>query len=233
MRLCVNTRGAAACVLLMGFLLGGCFEENCGAATELPQSRAVLLYPDSAAFKVIPPERFRVLLATSEGDVVLEVVRAWSPMGAYRFYNLVRNGFFDGSRFYRVIPGFAAQFGVSGYPAVEKAWRDAEIPGDPIRVSNTRGMVTFAQVSRESRNTQLFINLADNQQLDAENFAPIGRVISGWDAVLRLTGEYGDLQPAGDGPRWRCVYTAGNRYLRKYYPQLDSILRARVTVPAV
>ena len=216
----------AAAVL---FASAGCTGERCGPPTALPPGRALLVHPDSAAFRATPPDTFLVALETSRGEIVIQVVREWSPLGAWRFYNLARNGFFDGARFYRVLPGFAAQFGVNGIPAVEAAWRDHAIPADPIKVSNTRGMVTFAQAERDSRSTQLFINLGDNPQLDERNFAPIGRVISGWDAAASLNGRYGELKPRGDGPVWRCVYNAGNRYLAEEYPDLDSIIRARVT----
>lgn len=210
--------------------LAGC-DDGCGDHTRLPAQRTVLLHPDSSAFKAVPPDTFKVLFATSQGDVVVEVVREWAPMGAYRFYNLVRNGFFDGARFYRVVPGFAAQFGATGYPAVDQAWTDRKIPGDPVRVKNTKGMLSFAQVDKDSRTTQMFFNLRDNPELDRENFAPIGRVVSGWVAVSRLNDEYGELQPSGTGPAWRCIYKAGNRYLQKYYPRLDSITLAKLMAP--
>ncbi len=208
---------------------GGCFGERCGPPEELPPERALLLSPDSAAFKTTPPDTFYVTLTTSRGDIVIQVAREWSPLGAWRFYNLARNGFFDGARFYRVLPGFAAQFGVNGHPAVEHAWRNQAIPADPIRVSNMRGMVTFAQGEPDSRSTQLFINLGDNQQLDEKNFSPVGRVIAGWEAAYALNGEYGELKPRGNGPVWRCVYGSGNRYLRERYPRLDSIIGTAVT----
>jgi cyclophilin family peptidyl-prolyl cis-trans isomerase len=207
----------------------GCINERCGPPTELPAARAHLLHPDSSIFRQTPPDTFLVSMQTSRGEIVIQVVRDWSPLGAWRFYNLVRNGFFDGARFYRVVPGFAAQFGVSGIPAVEAAWRDRSIPADPIRVGNTRGMVTFAQTEPDSRTTQLFINLRDNPQLDEKNFAPIGRVIAGWDAVASLNGGYGELKPRGDGPLWRCVYNSGNQYLSAKYPELDSIISTAVT----
>jgi peptidyl-prolyl cis-trans isomerase A (cyclophilin A) len=220
----------AAGALTIALLAAGC-DDGCGDRTKLPDTRAVLLHPDSSAFKSVPPDTFRVLMTTSKGDVVIEVVREWAPMGAYRFYNLVRNGYFDGNRFFRVVPGFAAQFGATGYPKVEQAWENARLPADPVKVSNTRGMVTFAQIDPDSRSTQLFFNLNDNPQLDRKNFAPIGRVVSGWLAVKRLNDEYGELQPDGGGPAWRCVYNAGNRYLQKYYPRLDSITRAQLMEP--
>ena len=211
----------------------GCLAERCGPPSDLPPERAVLLHPDSSAFRATPPDSFHVTLVTSRGNIVVQVVREWSPLGAWRFYNLARNGYFDGTRFYRVLPGFAAQFGASGYPAVEAAWRDRAIPKDPIRVSNTLGMLTFAQGKPNTRSTQLFFNLRDNPELDEKNFSPIGRVVAGWDVVTALNGEYGELQPRGDGPAWRCVYQSGNQYLQSRYPRLDSILRTTVDTTAV
>ncbi|HEX6693953.1 MAG TPA: peptidylprolyl isomerase [Longimicrobiales bacterium] len=222
-------RSAFGILTVAAFATAGCIGERCGPPTELPAERAHLLRPDSSIFRQTPPDTFLVAMQTSRGEIVIQVVREWSPLGAWRFYNLVRTGFFDGARFYRVLPGFAAQFGASGIPDVEAAWRDKSIPADPIRVSNTRGMVTFAQGEPDSRSTQLFINLRDNPQLDEKNFAPIGRVISGWDAVSSLNGRYGELKPRGDGPLWRCVYTSGNQYLSAKYPDLDSIIRTDVT----
>jgi peptidyl-prolyl cis-trans isomerase A (cyclophilin A) len=228
----IRRRVRTVCALIMGALvLAGCNEDGCGERTKLPPSREVLLHPDSSAFKHVPPDTFHVKMTTSQGTVVIEVVRAWAPMGAYRFYNLVLNGFFDGARFYRVVPGFAAQFGASGFPAVEKAWSDQKIPADPIRVSNTKGMLTFAQHDPDSRATQLFFNLHDNPELDRENFAPIGRVVSGWHAISSLYEDYGELVPEGSGPAWGCIYKAGNKYLQKYYPRLDSITRAELMEP--
>lgn len=225
-----GSKGAGVCALALTFALAGC-DDGCGDRTKLPEARAILLHPDSSAFQGIPPDTFRVLMTTSQGDVVIEVVKEWAPLGAYRFYNLVKNGYFDGNRFYRIVPGFAAQFGATGYPKVAQAWDGRAIAADPVKVSNTRGMVSFAQSDPDSRSTQLFFNLNDNPQLDRKNFAPIGRVVSGWIAVKRLNDEYGELQPEGSGPAWRCVYKAGNRYLEKYYPRLDSIARARLMEP--
>ncbi len=208
----------------------GC-DPGCGTPPDLPASRAVLLRPDSAAFRDIPPDTFVVELSTSAGPVSIEVVRAWSPMGAYRFYNLVRNGYYDGTRFHRVVPGFVAQFGASTYPVVERKWGRLRIPGDPIRVSNTAGTVAFAQTDKDGRTTQLFINLADNRALDAQSFPPIGRVVSGIENVARLNAEYGEMSPDGDGPRWGCMYRAGSGYLQRDFPRLDSVVRARVMAP--
>jgi peptidyl-prolyl cis-trans isomerase A (cyclophilin A) len=213
-------------------LQSGCGDDGCGERTPLPHEREVLLHPDSSAFKHIPPDTFHVRMTTSQGTVVIEVVRAWAPMGAFRFYNLVLNGFYDGARFFRVVPGFAAQFGAAGYPKVDEVWGDRKIPADPIRVSNTKGMVTFAQLDPDSRTTQLFFNLQDNPKLDRENFAPIGRVVSGWPSITALNDDYGELAPEGQGPVWRCVYRAGNRYMQRYYPRLDSITRAELMEPA-
>src|SRR5665213_3058542 len=132
------------------------------------------------------PETFKVNLDTSRGPVVIEVLRVDAPIGADRFYNLVKAKYFDGARFFRVVPGFMAQFGLAADPAVTKAW-DTPIQDDPVRASNVRGTVTFAATgSPNSRSTQLFINFADNSRLDSQRFAPIGRVMSGMENVDQI-----------------------------------------------
>lgn len=192
----------------------------------------MLLHPDSSAFSAVAPDTFYVKMETSKGDIVIQVVKEWAPNGATRFYNLVRNGFYDGDKFFRVVEGFAAQFGVTGYPKVDAIWGKRDLPADPIVVKNMRGMVSYAQPSPDKRTTQLFINLSDNPNLDRQKFAPIGRIVSGWGAARSLNDEYGDLPPEGQGPSWNCVYKAGNKYMSRYYPKLDSITRARLMEPA-
>src|SRR3954466_2414398 len=127
-------------VLTLGAALAGC-DDGCGERTRLPDSRAVLLHPDSSAFSAVAPDTFYVKMETSKGDIVIQVVKEWAPNGATRFYNLVRNGYYDGDKFFRVVEGFAAQFGVTGYPKVDEAWGKREIPADPVAVKNTRGML--------------------------------------------------------------------------------------------
>jgi peptidyl-prolyl cis-trans isomerase A (cyclophilin A) len=156
------------------------------------------------------------------------VNRAWAPVGAFRFYNLVRNGYYDGVRFFRVIPGFMAQFGIHGVPAVNDAWADQRLPDDRVLVPNTRGMITYAKAGPDTRTTQLFINYGDNSALDTDGFAPFGRVVQGMDVVDRLYGEYGETAPAGNGPDYTCLSTGGNSYLARRFERMDSIVSATI-----
>jgi peptidyl-prolyl cis-trans isomerase A (cyclophilin A) len=178
---------------------------------------------------VTAPDEFQVRLETTKGPVVLEVHRDWAPNGVDRFYQLVEAGFYDNSRFFRVIPGFMAQFGVNGDSATNAVWANRFIQDDPVTQSNKRGMVSFAQMSiPHSRSTQLFINLVDNTFLDPQNFAPFARVIEGLSAVDALYGGYGEGAPMGGGPDQTRIGYEGNAYLERDFPQLDYIRTARV-----
>jgi peptidyl-prolyl cis-trans isomerase A (cyclophilin A) len=183
----------------------------------------------TAAAPVVAPDSFEVTFSTSRGDVVVRAYRAWAPRGADRLYALVRNGFYDDTRFFRVLDGFMAQFGASGDPEVARAWSDSAIPDDPVVQSNSRGMVTFASAGPDTRTTQLFINTADNARLDAMGFAPVGRVVSGMEAVDSLYSEYGEGAPNGAGPDQGRIASEGNAYLDREFPQLDAIRSARIT----
>ncbi len=168
------------------------------------------------------PETFRVNMDTSRGMVVIEVTRALAPNGADRFYNLVKAKYYDGARFFRVIPGFMAQFGIAGNPAMTKTW-DVPIQDDPVKTSNVRGFVTFAQTSQpNSRSTQLFINYGDNSRLDASRFAPFGKVVSGMEFVDQIYS--GD----GESPVQDQIQAQGNAYLNKAFPRLDYIKTATI-----
>ncbi len=168
------------------------------------------------------PGTYRVLLDTTEGPVVIDVDRSLAPNGAQRFYELVKAKYFDGSRFYRVVPGFVVQWGAAANPVVTKKW-DVTIPDDPVKASNTRGTVAFAATGQpNSRTTHLFINLGDNAKLDAMGFAPIGRVTSGMDAVDKIYPGYGEAPDQG------MIGDQGNAYLLKSFPRLDYIKTARV-----
>lgn len=168
------------------------------------------------------PETFRVNMDTSRGPVVIEVTRADAPLGADRFYNLVKAKFFDGARFFRVVPGFMVQFGLAGDPAVNKAW-DMPIQDDPVKASNVRGTITFAATSApNSRTTQVFINFADNSRLDSMGFAPFGKVVSGMENVDQIYS--GD----GERPDQSEIESQGNAYLEKEFPQLDYIKTAQI-----
>lgn len=226
-----RSRRAALCGWLAAMLLAGCARDPCSAPAAPPLSGAdsLLLDPASDAFRQRPPDTFYVTLATSRGPVTLEIIRAWAPLGAYRFYNLVRNGFYDGSRFYRVLTGFVAQFGTSGRPPVDLAWASEKLPDDPPRVSNGAGTITFAMAKPGTRTTQVFINYRDNPGLDSAGFAPFGRVVRGRENLLALYSRYGETAPAGKGPRWDCTIRHGNAYLARHYPRLDYIRAARIT----
>lgn len=187
-----------------------------------------LLDPMSAEFTEPPPDTFHVRLATTGGEVLIEVVTAWAPMGATRFYNLVRHGFYDGSAFFRVLPGYIAQFGASPIPAVQGAWDQAQLPDDSVRMSNTRMTVTFAAAGPNTRTTQLFVNYGDNSWLDTRGFAPFGRVIDGSGALLALHSGYGEVAPEGNGPNYGCMLEGGGAYLERSFPELDRIERAEI-----
>jgi peptidyl-prolyl cis-trans isomerase A (cyclophilin A) len=184
--------------------------------------------PRSAAMSERAPAAFRAQFETSAGTFVIEVQRDWAPLGADRFYNLVRSGYYDDVRFFRVVSGFMAQFGIHGDPQVAAAWRDQRIPDDPVRASNTRGMVSFATAGPGTRTTQLFINYGDNARLDGMGFAPFGRVVDGMDVVDRLYAAYGEGAPRGRGPDQGRVQTEGNVYLGRAFPRMDYIKRATI-----
>lgn len=179
------------------------------------------------------PDEFWVRLRTTKGDIVIEVVRAWAPRGADRFHDLVRNGYYDGCRFFRVIAGFMVQFGISGDPAANGRWREEPIPDDPVRQSNRRGMVSFAMAGPDTRTTQVFINFADrNAFLDTQGFSPFGRVVEGMEVVDALNAEYGEGAPRGTGPHQGRIQAEGNAYLEKQFPRLDFITSAAIEGPA-
>ena len=160
---------------------------------------------------------------------MLEVHRTWAPRGAERFLELVRSHFFDDSRFFRVREKFIAQFGIAGDPAVTRAWNGRYFPDDPVRASNVRGTFAFAMTGPNLRNTQVFINLVDNPQLDAQGFSPVGRVVEGMAVVDRLYSGYGEN--AGGGLRLgkqALMLDEGNAHLDAAFPKLDRLIRARV-----
>jgi peptidyl-prolyl cis-trans isomerase A (cyclophilin A) len=179
--------------------------------------------PDAAEMREVPPDSFDVRFETTQGAVTVRIYREWAPMGAFRFYNLVRHGFYDDSRFYRVLPGFVAQFGMSGHPEVDQVWHERQIPDDPRRASNLTGTLTYAKTGADSRTTQLFFNFGQNVVLDDDGFAPIGRVIDGMGALFLLHGGYGDTPPRGQGPDFGCMLSHGNAYLDRKYSSLDHI----------
>jgi peptidyl-prolyl cis-trans isomerase A (cyclophilin A) len=186
-----------------------------------------LLDPSKASAKA--PDVFKAKLATTKGDIVIEVHRAWSPNGADRFYNLVKMGFFDDTRFFRAVDGFMVQFGISGDPAVNGKWQAAGIKDDPVTQSNKRGFVTFAQTNLpDSRGTQIFINLTDNARLDGMRFAPFGQVVQGMEVVDALYKGYGEGAPMGMGPDQGLIQGQGNAYLDAKFPRLDGTKHAEI-----
>jgi peptidyl-prolyl cis-trans isomerase A (cyclophilin A) len=181
-----------------------------------------------AALNEQAPAVYKVNVETSKGPFVLEIHRDWAPLGADRFYNLVKNGFYDNDRFFRVISGFMVQFGINGDPKVSAVWREAKINDDPVRQSNSRGMITFATAGPNTRTTQVFINFADNAALDRMGFAPFGRVVSGMNVVDALYSGYGEAAPQGNGPNQQRIQSQGNAYLTHDFDKLDYIKKATI-----
>lgn len=178
------------------------------------------------------PAVYQARFETSKGVFVVEVTRAWAPRGADRFYKLVKSGYYDGCRFFRVITGFMVQFGINGDPAVNATWNGATLTDDPVVKSNLRGFVSFAMRGPNTRTTQVFINFDDqNTNLDGMGFAPFGRVVQGMDVVDTLYSGYGEGAPRGRGPDQGRMQEEGNRYLIARFPKLDYIVKA-VIVPA-
>ena len=195
LRILQGMLGAALCAALIG-----CSSKSAGGA----------------------PDVFKVNLDTSKGSVVIEVHRAWAPIGADHFYELVKAGYFDGDRFFRVVPGFVVQFGLAADPAVTAKWNSPPLRDDPVTQSNTAGMVTYATAGPNTRTTQLFISLGDNQRLDGMGFAPFGKVTTGMDAVQNLYGGY------GEAPQQPLIESQGNAYLQSQFPMLDYIKKATI-----
>jgi len=232
-----RSRVAAAALILFAAGCGGGSERSGdGGAAQAPAGEAAadpamenpLLNPQHPDNKATAPDTFRVRFETTKGAFVVEAVRAWAPNGVDRFYNLVRNGYYNDVAFFRVIENFMAQFGIHGDPAVNAVWRNARIPDDPVVESNRRGYVSFAMAGPNTRTTQLFINFRDNRQLDGMGFAPIGRVVEGMDVVDAIYSGYGEGAPNGQGPAQPMIQTQGNEYLRKNFPNLDYIQRATI-----
>jgi peptidyl-prolyl cis-trans isomerase A (cyclophilin A) len=199
------------------------------AATAIPAaaSNPALLSPETATAKA--PDAYKVRLETTQGPVVVAVTRAWSPLGADRFYNLVKIGYYDDVAFFRVLGGFMAQVGIHGDPAVNVKWRGARFPDDaPAGKSNKRGMVSFATAGPHSRTSQIFFNYGDNAALDPMGFTPFGEVVEGMAALDKLYGGYGEGAPSGPGPDQGRVQNEGNAYLKSAYPKLDYIKSARL-----
>jgi peptidyl-prolyl cis-trans isomerase A (cyclophilin A) len=208
-----------------GCRLGGALALVLAAALGLPAQSKLT---DPAQLTETAPDVFRARFETSKGPIVIEVHREWAPLGADRFYNLVKNGFYDGTRFFRVRTGFMAQFGLNGDPNIQVAWQRAGLRDEPPMRSNTRGHVSFTKESLpNTRFTQIFINYGDNSYLDQQGFAPFGEVVAGMEVVDRLFSP-----PRENEPDQRRILREGNAYLQKEFPELDFVRKATIVLPA-
>jgi peptidyl-prolyl cis-trans isomerase A (cyclophilin A) len=216
----LTTKALVTVLSLLCAVALGLAWEQAGAQS----SKEKLMNP--AALTEKAPDVYQAKFETTKGTFVIEVTRAWAPNGADRFYNLVKNGYFDSCRFFRVVPNFMVQFGMSGDPKLNAVWSQARIKDDPVKQSNKRGYVTFAKTSApDSRGTQIFINFVDsNTSLDSQGFAPFGKILSGMDIVDSINAEYGEQPNQGS------IMTQGNAYLEKSFPKLDYI-KSAVIVP--
>ena len=206
-----------------------CFATACSTVPPAsPKPIGSLDDPSDPAFSLESPKTFKAKFETSKGTFVIQVTRASAPLGADRFYNLVRHGFYDDCRFFRVLDKFMAQFGINGDPKISRAWSDATIKDDPVTSSNTRGMITFATSGPDTRTTQLFINTVNNSRLDGSGFSPFGKVIEGIDVVDKLYSGYGEGFPDGRGPSQAKIESRGNAYLEMDFSELDFIKKATI-----
>jgi peptidyl-prolyl cis-trans isomerase A (cyclophilin A) len=191
------------------------------ARTSQMSNEASLLHP--ATLNAKAPEEYTVKFVTTRGDFTVKVTRALAPLGADRFYNLTKHHFFDGAAFFRVVPGFVVQFGLSADPAVSAAWQKATFKDDPVKGSNRKGFLTFATAGANTRTTQLFINLGDNARLDSMGFSAFGQVTEGMDVVEHIYSGYGERPDQG------AITSQGKAYLDKNFPKLDSVKSTVVT----
>jgi homoserine O-acetyltransferase len=202
------------------------------SATSATDRKALLLDPSNLEWQKPAPPVSRLRFETSKGVFVVELVREWGPIGADRLYNLARLGYYDDTRFHRVNRNYIVQFGLHGDPAVNAAWKDKYLMDDPPRSMNARGTFAFAMkgpTNPNTRNTQIYINLADNSRNNGEPFTVLGRVIEGMSVVDSLYSGYGENSGAGmrqgrQGP----LEAGGNAYMDREYPLLDRILRVTV-----
>jgi len=218
-----------ACLLAVATVSAAAAQESqrAGSSTR----RSPLMDPYSRAMNREAPEVYQAKFETSKGDFVIEVHRDWAPLGADRFYNLVRMGFFDDCRFFRVISNFMVQFGLNGDPTVSGVWQNAHIKDDPVQQSNKRGFITFATAGPNTRTTQVFINFKDNAFLDGQGFAPFGQVVGdGMKVVNQFYADYGEGAPQGRGPRQDRISMEGNKYLMEGFPHLDYVKKASIVV---
>ena len=210
----------AAGAALAGLTACGTAEEGAGSGADM----GALMDPAGAEMTQEAPATFRARFETTRGTFVVEVERRLAPRGADRFYNLVRHGYYNGNKLFRVIPGFVVQWGMSGDPALNKVWHAARIPDDPVIASNVPGTITFAMAGTNTRTTQLFINYKNNAALDRKGFSPFGRVVEGMEVVESFNAEYGST-PASNQQR---IGAEGDAFLEKNFPNLDAILTATI-----
>ena len=185
-----------------------------------PAGGGSLLNP--ASLRATAPAEFKAEFVTTKGNFVVLVHRDWAPMGADRFYNLVRAGFFNNAAFFRVVPNFMVQFGLSANPAVNSAWHNTNLRDDPVKQSNKLGYITFATAGPNTRTTQLFINYKDNAFLDSQGFAPFGEVVEGMDVVQKIYSGYGEMPDQGQ------ITSEGDAYISKNFPNIDKIKSTRI-----
>jgi peptidyl-prolyl cis-trans isomerase A (cyclophilin A) len=215
--------------LILSTLLCSCLlaqapaSKSTAAAGKAPASGGGGSLLNPATLKATAPAEYKAEFVTAKGNFVILVHRDWAPNGADRFYNLVRNGFFTNAAFFRVVPNFMVQFGLSANPAVNKAWSNANLRDDPVKESNKRGYITFAQTSApNSRSTQVYINYKDNTFLDSQRFAPFGEVVEGMDVVDKINSSYGESPDQGQ------ITDQGDAYISKNFPNIDKIKSARI-----
>jgi peptidyl-prolyl cis-trans isomerase A (cyclophilin A) len=218
----------AALTVLATTLLGSCSGNS--EQAEDPRLQNPLLR--AGQFDETAPEVFQARLETSAGVFVIEVHRAWAPLGADRFYNLVKRGWYDGVRFHRVLQDFTAGWGIHDDPFVNFVWQKELLLDDAVTQSNTLGRVSFARSGPNSRTTQVFVNLKDNASLD-DRFSPFGEVVEGMDVVDGLYADYGDGPPRGEGVYQAMALARGAEYFDAEFPELDRIERATISAPSL
>ncbi len=208
-----NLRVAAAVAAFV--LFAGCrSSETEKKTTEAPSPSAIPSTPEAQPQQTA--ETYKVRFNTSKGPFVVEVHPEWAPIGTQRFRELIEAGYYDGARFFRVVPNFVVQFGIAANPAMTKKW-DVRIEDDPVRQTNRRGSLAFATMGPNTRTAQIFINLRSNQSLDSQGFAPFAIVVEGMDVVDSLYAGY------GEAPNQAMITKLGNSYLSKNFPNLDYI----------
>lgn len=212
-------------ILASAMLLAGCAESYVNATPE--QGKKVLMDAAHPEMAKRSPDTYQARFETNKGVFVIEVDRKLSPNGSDRFYNLVRHGYYDGNKFFRVLPGFIVQWGIHADPKVNAVWSETKIPDDEVKVTNSRGTITFAKPgSPDSRSTHLFVNYKDNGHLDSMGFSPFGTVVEGMPVLDNVNAQY------GQEPNQGMIAQGGNAYLNEFYPGLDTILSARIVEPA-